>query len=104
MGYDVDKLRNVIGKSAGPVIIDVRSKHEYKQAHIPGAIHLPFWQMPFRYKSLDEFREKLIVVYCEHGPRAVIAQNVLKSKGFCKVDCLDGHMSAWRSSGNRVER
>ena len=104
MSYKADKLCKSINGTNAPIVIDVRSKSEYRQAHIPGALHLSFWKMPFRYKSLVAFREKPIVVYCEHGPRAVIAMNVLLSKGFREVDCLEGHMSEWRRAGNPIER
>ena len=103
VNFNADKLRKKLGRTDTPVIVDVRSKREYLQAHIPGAIHLSFWQMLFRYKMLLKFRESTIVVYCEHGPRAVIAMNVLLSKGFREVDCLEGHMSEWRRSGNPIE-
>ena len=99
MGYKAYKLRKTIGNTNGPVVVDVRSKFEFRQAHIPGAIHLPFWQMPFRFQILETHREKDVVLYCEHGPRAVLACQVLKSKGFAKAVCLDGHMQVWRKSG-----
>ena len=103
MGYAADKLRKSLDRTDGPIIVDVRSKREFQQAHIPGAIHLPFWLMPFRYKSLDDYCDNVLIVYCEHGPRAVFARQVLQSKGFAKVDCLVGHMQAWRKSGFPIQ-
>lgn len=102
MSYTADKLRKGLDSTDGPVVVDVRSKREYRQSHIPGAIHLSFWAMPFRFKSLYVFRDKVIIVYCEHGPRAVFARQVLLSKGFAKVECLDGQLPAWRRSGYPV--
>lgn len=103
MNIKAEVLRKKLDRSDAPVIVDVRSKHEYRQAHIPGAIHLPFWQMPFRYKLLRADREQNIVVYCEHGPRAVFARQVLQGKGFDRVSCLEGHMQAWRRRGYPVQ-
>ena len=99
MGYKADKLSKLIAARQGPIVVDVRSKSEFRQAHLPGAIHLPFWQVPFRAQSLKEHQDNEIVLYCEHGPRAVFARQALKSKGFDKAFCLDGHMHAWRKSG-----
>ena len=103
MGYAADKLRKSLERTDVPTIVDVRSRREFRKAHIPGAIHLPFWLMSFRYKLLDNYRDKDLIVYCEHGPRAVFARQVLQSKGFAKVDCLVGHMQAWRKSGFPIQ-
>ena len=34
-----------IAAGTAPVIVDVRSAAEYDDGHVPGAIHLPFWQV-----------------------------------------------------------
>lgn len=99
MSYKADKLRKLLDGSNTPIVVDVRSKHEFQQAHIPGAIHLPFWLIPFRFKSLQDHRDKIVVLYCEHGPRAVLALKSLQSKGFNNAECLDGHMQGWRKAG-----
>lgn len=99
MSFKAEKLRKALERSNRPILVDVRSKREFHQAHIPGAIHLPFWLMPFRYKTLEEYRDKVLIVYCEHGPRAVLARQSLHSKGFDKAECLEGHMQAWRKAG-----
>lgn len=104
MTYKPAQLRKFLGRTDCPVIVDVRSKREYRQAHIPGAIHIAFWMMPFRYKLLKDDREKQIIVYCEHGPRAVFARQSLQSKGFDKTECLEGHMLAWRKAGFPTEK
>jgi rhodanese-related sulfurtransferase len=28
-------------------VIDVRSRREYDSGHVPGALHVPFWRVPF---------------------------------------------------------
>jgi hydroxyacylglutathione hydrolase len=104
MNFNADKLRTMLDRTDTPIIIDVRSKREYLQAHIPGAIHLPFWQIMFRYKILLKFRKSNIVVYCEHGPRAVFARQILQAKGFLSVQFLEGHMLGWRRSGFPLQK
>ena len=104
MSYKADKLRKSLGQTNRPIVVDVRSKREFRQAHIPGAIHLPFWLIPFRYNSLKAYRDRVVVVYCEHGPRAVFARQSLQSKKFGTVACLEGHMQAWRRAGYPIEK
>ena len=37
-----------------------------------------------------------VVVYCESGRRAAIAQGILERAGFTKVMHLEGDMKSWR--------
>ena len=73
----------------------MRSTREYRQGHIPGAIHIPFWQSFYRVDKLAIPRHKTVVVTCAHGPRAGIGKFALKRAGFENVVYLDGHMSGW---------
>jgi rhodanese-related sulfurtransferase len=79
-------------------IIDVRSRAEYESGHVPGAIHLPFWQAVGRSSDLDE-RARPFVVYCGHGPRASLARLGLRLAGVAGLQSLTGHYSAWSAAG-----
>jgi rhodanese-related sulfurtransferase len=96
-------LMEQIAKGTAPVILDVRSQHEFSSGHIPGALHVPFWKIASESRKLSAFREKPIVVYCGHGPRAYIAGAVLRRRGFQSVAYLKGHMRRWRSLKFPVE-
>ena len=86
-----------------PAIIDTRSGWEFNKGHVPGAIHLPFWQSFSRADDLTLPRDRPVVVYCEHGPRASIARYALQRAGFRQVRYLDGHMAAWRKAGLPID-
>ncbi len=79
-----------------PCTVDVRSKLEFEEGHVPGAIHIPFWQMASRWRELPVARDATVVVYCGHGPRAYVAGSVLKGWGFTRVMYLTGHMKRWK--------
>ena len=50
----------------GFVLLDVRSRELYDQGHLPGAVHLPHWEITA--ERLAEFEAaELFVVYCA-GP------------------------------------
>jgi rhodanese-related sulfurtransferase len=89
-----------------PVIVDVRSRAEFEQGHVPGALHVPFYSLLSRADELPPPRnpEEPVVVYCEHGPRAGLARAQLWLAGDRPVRFLEGHMSAWRRDGRPVER
>lgn len=86
-----------INAKTAPLIIDVRSKREFGLGHVPGARHIPFWKMSGQAETLSAFRERPIVVYCGHGPRAYIAGAALRRQGFKEVAYLMGHMKKWKS-------
>ena len=91
------ELRDQIAAGKPPVILDVRSRQEFAQGHVPGAIHVPFWRVAAGSGKLFAFKDSRIIVYCEHGPRAYIAGSALRRRGFKSVAYLVGHMKNWRS-------
>ncbi|HKI51310.1 MAG TPA: rhodanese-like domain-containing protein [Geothermobacteraceae bacterium] len=87
-----------------PVVIDVRSKLEYRSGHIPGALHVPFWGALLWQASLPNDKQRTVVLTCEHGPRAQAAAAQLTLLGYSRVVLLQGHMSGWRARGLPVSR
>ncbi len=86
-----------------PLIIDVRSEAEYRAGHVPKAVHIPFWAA-FATDRLDGYPpSELLVLYCEHGPRASIAKMALYFAGFENMLYLQGHMSSWKDAHLPIE-
>ncbi|MDJ0799185.1 MAG: rhodanese-like domain-containing protein [Calothrix sp. MO_167.B12] len=86
-----------------PVILDVRTKKEYDGGHIPGAINIDFKQLKQRINEIDRLKNSTVVVYCERGIRAKIAQATLYQAGFQSILHLEGDISAWRSKSLPLE-
>jgi hydroxyacylglutathione hydrolase len=99
-----EELRRRIEAGDPPKIVDVRSDAEFEKGHVPGAVHVPFWLVWSRLDQVPETSGEPIVVYCEHGPRAGMANFALWIAGRGPVVYLDGHMSAWKRDGLPVER
>jgi hydroxyacylglutathione hydrolase len=97
-------LAEAIREQQAPPIVDVRSAAEYQRGHIPGAVHMPFWLVPFRAEALALPRDEPLVVYCGHGPRAQMARVALEHHGFARVILLRGHMRAWKQGRLPLER
>ena len=95
------ELSALLAGERRPIVLDVRSGAEYAAGHIDGAVHIPFWAVPWRAGSLRAAIDDPIVVYCGHGPRAYMAGAVLHLSGFRRVVYLEGHMLTWRRSGLR---
>ena len=85
-----------------PIIIDVRSREEYESGHVPGAMHIPFRQANGRSTEIKAMG-RLIVIYCELGPRAALAKRAFGKAGVKGILTLEGHMSAWRKAGLPIE-
>lgn len=96
-------LDRLIKSGTAPVIVDVRSAHEYRHRHIPGAIHMPFWRSFFLADGLSTPKDRPVVIYCQHGPRAAIGKFALQRAGYTDVRYLDGHISGWEKAGLPLE-
>lgn len=92
-----DELLAVLGEAPPPLILDVRSTREYESGHVPGALHIHYQDLPDRLDELRAQHPDSIVVYCEVGVRATLAERILNQADFANVLHLDGDMRAWRS-------
>lgn len=97
----MEATRREAGKA--PLILDVRSVAEYNHSHIPGALNMPHRDLPHRLGELAAFKTRPIVLYCEAGVRARIAETALVEAGFQQVIHLTGDMQAWRRKAFPVE-
>ena len=103
MDVTPEELWSQIQAGRAPVILDVRSGPEFRSGHVQGAVHLPFWSALLRAWRLIARRDDPVVVYCRHGPRASLAAEALRLRGFRNVRLLEGHMAQWRRQGLPLE-
>lgn len=97
-------LKRLLEHPAGPVIIlDVRSKEGFREGHIPGAVNIPFEELPQRLGELSKRQD--LVAYCWDVTclLAAKAAYVLASKGY-RARELVGGIEAWRQAEFPVER
>lgn len=58
---DRDEVQRLIER--GATVVEVLEESQFRAAHLPGALHMPGWDMtPERVAALD--RSRPIVVYC----------------------------------------
>jgi len=101
----LDELRRQTDAGANELIVlDVRERDQYEQAHIPGARHLPRGQLELRVN--DELPDPTlrILVCCEFGRVSTLAAATLREMGFQRAVALDGGVKAWREAGHPVAR
>ncbi|MHC4510093.1 MAG: rhodanese-like domain-containing protein [Planctomycetota bacterium] len=104
-GRDIsqEQLLEWMGRASDCCILDVRSADEYNSGHIHGAINIGHKEISARLAELKPHEDKNIVVYCERGVRARMAQNTLARAGFASVYHLTGDMAAWRGAGRPAD-
>lgn len=73
------------------ILLDVRTKAEYDQGHIEGALHIPVDELRTRSQELDPDKE--IYAYCAVGMRGYIASRILKQKGYRVKNVSGGYRS-----------
>lgn len=77
------------------LIIDLRSQEEYREGHLPGAIHIPYEENEMFY-SLP--RDKTLVLMCERGSSSLAKAKELAKVGY-RVKSVSGGAQACRESG-----
>lgn len=80
-------------QEAGALIVDVREPGEWREGHIPGALHIPLGSLAVRAGEIDPSRE--VIVVCRSGNRSATAVTVLRRAGYQRVSNLSGGMLAW---------
>jgi len=89
------QLTQFINRDEG-VVIDIRTKDEFKQGHITGAVHvLPSEIKSDSVPSLEKYKESPITVVCKSGQAAVENANLLAKAGYENVYLLKGGILSW---------
>ena len=72
------------------IILDVRTKEEYQEKHIPGAVNLP--NETIGTEDIPELpaKEQLILVYCRSGNRSKQAAKKLSALGYTNIIEIGG--------------
>ncbi|MEM1323376.1 MAG: rhodanese-like domain-containing protein [Bacteroidota bacterium] len=97
MDITVQELKQKLDSSDDFVFIDVREPHEYNEFNL-GAKLIPLNQVVEHLPSLDQFKDKEVVVHCRSGGRSGMAQQMMQQAGFTNVRNLTGGVLAWQDA------
>ena len=91
----VAKFAEIISDTTAVQLVDVRTKGEYDEGHISGALLIDTESYNFQDKATAQLsKEKPVAVYCRSGRRSASAASKLVKLGY-EVINLDGGILAW---------
>lgn len=86
---DMNKGVEEFKTTKGAVLLDVRSKEEYRDGHVPGSRHIDVNEIG-RTSSLVRDKATPLFVHCLSGGRSGRAVSVLKQMGYTNVKNIGG--------------
>jgi rhodanese-related sulfurtransferase len=98
------KLAERIRADSPPFILDVRTREEYARGRIPGALNIPYRELPTRLAELPVKKHEEVVVYDQRGRGAAYhAEETLRGSGYSNIRELTGNFSKWLAAGLPTE-
>ncbi|MBY9082331.1 rhodanese-like domain-containing protein [Paenibacillus sp. HN-1] len=88
-----EDLRQRIQAGEDLILIDVREDEEVALGMIPGALHIPMGEIPYRTSDIPEENE--VIFICRSGSRSQRVCQYLETQGHKGVVNLSGGMIEW---------
>ena len=97
-----EKTREKAADDKSPIIVDVRTPHEFQSGAYPGAVNIELDQLMERYGELGNNKSRDIIVYCASGARSAYAQRMLAQLGYSNVKNGGGIASMMAQRSTKV--
>ena len=81
------------------VVVDVRDKDEWDEAHIPGAAHISRGTIELDIEEKVPDQDTMIICHCGGGGRSALAAETLQKMGYKNVRSMAGGLRAWKAAG-----
>ncbi|MBI3321953.1 MAG: rhodanese-like domain-containing protein [Candidatus Omnitrophica bacterium] len=97
-------VKRLLDEQAGSVVLlDVRSREGFAAGHVPGAVNIPFEELPTRFKELPKSKDILAYCWSVTCLLCTKAAYVLASKGYRAREMIGG-IESWQEAGFPVEK
>jgi rhodanese-related sulfurtransferase len=93
IGYisiSAEQAKELMDKSENYIILDVRTKEEFDEIHIPNAMLIPDTEIADRVEDELTDKDQLIFVYCRSGNRSKKASAILTEMGYTNIKEFGG--------------
>lgn len=92
------EFSDILKQNANVVLVDVRTKKEFKKGHINGALLAK--NSKELYHIIDLMgKSKVYLLYCKDGDRSIDAGKMIYDKYQISIYFLDGGLDFWLESG-----
>jgi rhodanese-related sulfurtransferase len=78
------------------VVIDVRTKEEFDEYHIKGAVLIDIYKPDFSDRINKLEKNKRYIIYCRTGARSKYALELMRNLGFVEVYNLERGILDWK--------
>lgn len=85
LNITAQQAKEIMDTQTGYIILDTRTQEEYDTGHIPGAIVLPYDEVPEKAEGILTDKNQLILVYCRSGRRSKLAADDLVKLGYTNI-------------------
>jgi rhodanese-related sulfurtransferase len=79
-------------------VLDLRSSDEFEKGHIINSVNFVASVLEGSEKELGKYKDKTVVLCCGQGQESIRVARILKMKGFEKLYCLKGGITAWQNA------
>src|SRR5919201_65692 len=77
---DPKQVHELIQNRNGAVVVDVREQHEFEEAHLPGAVHVPRGHLESRIEGSAPDKSQRVILYCASGNRSALAAQTMQER------------------------
>ena len=85
MNITAKEAKEIMDTETGYIVLDVRTREEFDQGHIPGAILIPDTEIRTKAEAVLTDKDQLILVYCRSGRRSKLAAEILVELGYTNI-------------------
>lgn len=96
---DALTFRSILTDKKG-ILVDVRTKEEYEENHLDGAVNFDIYSSKFLDNFIQYPLDTTVFVYCNTGVRSKTAIEMLRQNGYLEVYGLRGGIIAWQLLDN----
>ncbi len=96
---NASEARDLLAQNPDIVVLDVRTKGEYKKGHIEGAIRNNYFSTKFKKRLRVLDKNTPYLVHCKSGHCSNRAVKIMRKQGFTQIIHLDGGYDAWKKLG-----
>ncbi|MDZ4847022.1 MAG: rhodanese-like domain-containing protein [Chitinophagales bacterium] len=96
------EFKHMLRKFHNSRLIDVSTKQEFSELHIPGSMNYDMLSPKFVDKIEVMDKSRPYFLYCRNGSRSEVAMHIMQDLGFKRVYTLASGIKTWKGTVARL--